>query len=332
MFFKIPHLEVESFSVGLELLGSFLDLRFDRRPLICGRGLPCVDPAFNLACLGCEELGSSGQFGALPRQERGRRAAGGGFCSAVAGEHEQEQHMQTICESPDLGPRLTLSERKYIDPADIDKASVYRLMTSAIVPRPIAWVGTTDGSAAGVEDPAGDNLAPFSYFMGVSSAPPLLAVSVARGRAGTLKHTARNILATSCFSVSIPSLSDLTAMHATGGEWAGSEFEAVGVLRAAGQRIRAPRPANALFTMECELHHALDLESTHLFVGRVVLFSAAAGVLRGLEVDAAALAPIARLGGDAYAELGTLHHIARTAVQDVARGAVLGAGVPRSGG
>jgi flavin reductase (DIM6/NTAB) family NADH-FMN oxidoreductase RutF len=221
---------------------------------------------------------------------------------------------------------LTLAERKYIDPALIDKASVYRLMTSAIVPRPIAWVGTTNGTASAVDDPTGDNLAPFSYFMGVSSAPPLLALSVARGRAGTLKHTARNILATSCFSVSIPSLSDLTAMHETGGEWLGSEFEAVGVSRAAGTRIRAPRPANALFTMECELHHALDLESTHLFVGRVVLFSAAAGVLRGLEVDASVLAPIARLGGDAYAEIGTLHHLARTAVQDVARGA------PRSEG
>jgi len=209
---------------------------------------------------------------------------------------------------------LTLSERKNIDPAAIDKASVYRLMTSAIVPRPIAWVGTTDGRASGVDDPNGDNLAPFSYFMGVSSAPPLLALSVARGRAGTLTHTARNILTTHCFSVSIPSVSDLAAMHATGGEWAGSEFEAVGIERASGQRIRAPRPAHALFTMECELHHAIDLESTHLFVGRVVLFSAAEGVLSGLEVNAEALAPIARLGGDAYAELGALHHLTRIAV------------------
>lgn len=193
----------------------------------------------------------------------------------------------------------------FIDPATLEPAARYRLMISAIVPRPIAWVGTNDGTG----DSTGDNLAPFSYFMGVSSDPPLLAISVARAswprgqeRAGSppLKHTARNILATGFFSVSIPSQSDLQAMHATSAPWGGSEFEAVGIPRAAGVSVAAPRPAMAAFTFECRLHQAIDLGSTHLFVGLVVGMIAGDDVVVDGRVDLARLAPVARLGGDDY--------------------------------
>ncbi len=189
-----------------------------------------------------------------------------------------------------------------IDPDSLDAVAVYRLMTSMIVPRPIAWVGTHDGSGS----PTGDNLAPFSYFMGVSSRPPLLAISVARLKGGGLKHTARNILATKEFSVSIPSVADLDAMHATGAPWEQAEFDAVGIVRAPGERIRAPRPAQAACTLECVLHEALDLGSTHLIIGRVVMFVAAEGALHNGAVDITTLAPVARLGADAYAALGEI--------------------------
>ena len=48
--------------------------------------------------------------------------------------------------------------------ADMSARQKYRLMTSVIVPRPIAWVSTR--SADGVP-----TLAPFSYFNAVSSDP-----------------------------------------------------------------------------------------------------------------------------------------------------------------
>lgn len=204
-----------------------------------------------------------------------------------------------------------MTTHRSIDPASLDKAAIYALMTEVIAPRPIAWIGTTDGTAADRDDPTGDNLAPFSFFMGVSSDPPLLAVSIARGRGGALKHTARNILATGCFSVSIPSVGELDPMHATGASWPASEFEAVGVPRAAGVAIVAPRPAEAAFTMECVLHQAIDLDATHLVIGRVVGFLAQERVMDGARVVPGALHPIARLGGDAYGEIGSVHHRAR---------------------
>ena len=74
-----------------------------------------------------------------------------------------------------------------IDLSELDRRAAYRLLTSIIVPRPIAWVGTR--SSEGV-----NNLAPFSFFNGVSTSPPIISVSVARAGRSGLKDTAKNIL------------------------------------------------------------------------------------------------------------------------------------------
>ena len=72
-----------------------------------------------------------------------------------------------------------------IDPRELKGSAAYSLFISTLVPRPIAWVSTLS--------PAGQpNLAPFSFFMGVTSDPPTLAVAIGRRR-GQLKDTARNL-------------------------------------------------------------------------------------------------------------------------------------------
>src|SRR3546814_3749058 len=74
---------------------------------------------------------------------------------------------------------------------DRDDATLYRIMTSVIVPRPIAFIATryADGHA---------NLAPFSFFNMVTATPPTLAVSIG-SRRGRPKDSAANILATGDF-------------------------------------------------------------------------------------------------------------------------------------
>jgi flavin reductase (DIM6/NTAB) family NADH-FMN oxidoreductase RutF len=187
----------------------------------------------------------------------------------------------------------------HIDPATLGRGGAYRLLTSAIVPRPIAWVGTL--SPEGV-----DNLSPFSYFMAVSSEPPRLAVSVARGRDGALKHTARNILATREFTVAIPEESALDLMHATSAPWEGSEFDAVGVPRGASARVAPPWAGVARVAFECRLHEAFDLGQVHLVVGEVVWAHVADGLLVEGAVDRAQLRPLARLGGEGYSTIGAV--------------------------
>lgn len=189
-----------------------------------------------------------------------------------------------------------------ISSQDLDKKSAYRLMISLLLPRPIAWVGSV--SAAGV-----DNLAPFSYFMGVSASPPMLAISVARGRDQSLKDTARNLLETGVFTVSMVEEPDLERMHRTSATWEQSEFDAVGIPRAPGQQVAAPYVAGVRVAMECRVAHTLDLGATHLFVGEVVVFHIAPDLYRDGVVDIHDYRPVARLGGDGYTTLGTLLHL-----------------------
>lgn len=192
-----------------------------------------------------------------------------------------------------------------INPEDLRTRDLYRLLTSLIVPRPIAWVGTR--SPAGV-----DNLAPFSYFMGVSSQPPAVAISVARrDRAGTLKDTAQNILDTRQFTVSLVGARLGQAMADTAAPWPSdvSEFEAAGVALRRGERVEAPMPDLAVASMECQLIHSHDLGSTHLLVGQVMCFHLADHALRtgqdgGPVADLDALDAISRLGGSDYAHVG----------------------------
>lgn len=188
--------------------------------------------------------------------------------------------------------------------SDLRGKHIYRLMTSLVVPRPIAWVGSR--SSDGV-----DNLAPFSYFMAVSSKPPALAISVARAGRGVLKDTAANILETGVFTVSMVPRALGEAMVRTSLRWPEetSEFEAAGLRAVPGDVVAAPRPAAAPATMGCRLLHHHDLETTHLLVGEVLAFHLDDALLvtgrdGNPEIDSKKLDPLGRLGGDLYLPFG----------------------------
>ncbi len=189
----------------------------------------------------------------------------------------------------------------HISAADLDAKGAYFLLTSLLVPRPVAWTATR--GADGV-----DNLAPFSYFMGVGSKPPRVAISVARGRRGALKDTTRNLLERGEGTISLCSMPQLAAMHACSAPHPPevSEFAAAGLTPVAARHVAASRPAEAGVTLEVTVDHALDLGDVHLFVLQVVACEVRDDwLLEGelLRVDVSKLDPVARLGGS-YAALG----------------------------
>src|SRR5512134_1838314 len=85
-----------------------------------------------------------------------------------------------------------------ITPSEQEYRNIYKLMIGAIVPRPIAFVSSL--SAAGVR-----NLAPFSFFNGVCSNPPIVLFSTVVRADGRQKDTLYNVEATKEFVISIVS-------------------------------------------------------------------------------------------------------------------------------
>src|SRR3954470_10159308 len=90
-----------------------------------------------------------------------------------------------------------------IDPAEEPPRQIYKLMTGIIVPRPVALVSTVDKDGAA-------NLAPFSFFCGVGSAPPTVlfcpALRVSQGAdPSPRKDTLRNVEETGEFVINVVS-------------------------------------------------------------------------------------------------------------------------------
>ncbi|MEA3455123.1 MAG: flavin reductase family protein [Campylobacterota bacterium] len=68
---------------------------------------------------------------------------------------------------------------------DTEAIENYKLMAQTIIPRPIAWVVTENDGVV--------NVAPFSYFTGLSSNPPTMIISVGHKSDGTPKDTLYNL-------------------------------------------------------------------------------------------------------------------------------------------
>ena len=182
----------------------------------------------------------------------------------------------------------------HVDPSTWERRDLYHLVTSLVVPRPIAWVSSV--SASGVR-----NLAPHSYFNLVSSAPPHVLI----GSAG-VKDTVRNVRATGDFVVNLVTVELMEQMNATGVDapYEVDEFALVGLESEASHAVAAPRVARSPVHLECQLRHELDLGGSILLVAEVVHLHVASRVLRDGVVDVELLRPLSRLGGTGYAEVG----------------------------
>jgi flavin reductase (DIM6/NTAB) family NADH-FMN oxidoreductase RutF len=200
----------------------------------------------------------------------------------------------------------------------------YRLMTDLIAPRPIAWVSTMSGRGVA-------NLAPFSYFQGVSSDPPTIVLGIAWLPSGRPKDTLANILETRELTISHVGEPLTQAMNASSAEYAPelSEWEACGIEPAPAKLVTPARVARALGGLECRLSHAIPLgrtklgtPSSTLVIAEVVHFWVAEGLLqrdgRGhlLPIDPVALQAVGRLGGIAYSRTAECFELARPTVAD----------------
>ena len=195
--------------------------------------------------------------------------------------------------------------RTDFDPNELGYA-FYGLMTSVIVPRPIAWVSSI--SADGVE-----NLAPHSFFTVACVNPPVIQfTSVGR------KDSLNNIEQTGEFVVCMTPEWLFEQVNATGTDFPAevSEFEAVGVSREPSERVRPSRVAESPVALECVRHHTLSFGDSTVVFGRVLLAAVADSVLTDGRPDVRKLRPLGRLGGNEWSRLGEVLNISRIPHRD----------------
>jgi len=191
-----------------------------------------------------------------------------------------------------------------VDPAASSNVDVYKLMIGSIVPRPIALVSTR--SEDGIL-----NLAPFSFFTGVSANPPVICFCpLRRGvpdpRSDPRKDTLRNIVRTREFVVNVVSEEIAEKMNLTAGEYPPEvdEFEIAGLTPVPSTVVTPPRVAESHVQMECVLYLAIELSALplggNLVLGEVVRFHIADHMVDNFRIDPEKLRAVGRMGGNSY--------------------------------
>jgi flavin reductase (DIM6/NTAB) family NADH-FMN oxidoreductase RutF len=193
-------------------------------------------------------------------------------------------------------------ERLEILIADLDVGSAYSLMTTCLIPRPIAWVSSVAADGT-------DNVAPHS-FNTVAGIDPLTVCFVSVGT----KDTLRNVRATGEFVLNIGAEHHAQAMNDSATDFDGSvsEFDAADLPREPSLSVRPPRVAGAPISMECRAAGEHVIGGSVMVFGEVLRIALSRACLAADDKpDPAKVAPLARLGRNQWSTLGRVFALDR---------------------
>ncbi|MFB6095858.1 MAG: flavin reductase family protein [Haloferacaceae archaeon] len=183
--------------------------------------------------------------------------------------------------------------------------SPYRLISSAVIPRPIAWISSQD--EAGVL-----NLAPFSFNNVVSHEPPIMMVATV-GTGDDLKDTGRNILETSEYVHNVVTDDLAEQMNASSATLPPeeSEFEHAGVTPGECEEVDVPRVEEAHVSLEMRLYDHMEVGSSTMILGEVVYAHIDDDLLTDGKLDVTKLEATGRIAGGYYCHTGDRFHMER---------------------
>ena len=194
-----------------------------------------------------------------------------------------------------------------LDPANLSRGDTYKLLNGSIVPRPIGFVSTINGTGV-------CNLAPFSSFNLVSSLPPCVVFTANHHPDGRKKDTLRNIEETNEFVVNIVSewIAAPMVWCASEYEYGVDEFKATGLTPINSEVVKPPRVKESAIHMECSLYRLVPIgeertaPTATLVIGKVERFHVWSDLYKDGKINFEKLEPVARLGGTNY---GTVHEV-----------------------
>jgi len=187
-----------------------------------------------------------------------------------------------------------------VDYTDKVLTQKYQLMAQTIIPRPIAWIVTQNKEGV-------LNIAPFSYFMGLSSEPATMMVSIGHKSDGSQKDTLKNLRETKRCTICMVDVAHLEQMHFSSKELREDESEAT-LFDIKTQKLLEdfpPMVADVPSAFFCEFNQEIKLENSKTIP--VVVEIKAQYIDEKIITDKEKLtldyAPLARVG-KSYALLG----------------------------
>jgi len=184
---------------------------------------------------------------------------------------------------------------------------------SCVVPRPIAWVSSIHPNGA-------VNLAPFSFFNGLASDPPMVMISfTGYHEHGGEKDSLFNIKTSGEFVVNMVPLSLKESMNTTTAPVAHEvdELKLAGLTTEDSVLVKPPRVKEAPIHMECEFFQEIKLPCTlensinTTIIGTVLGIHIKDEVLTDGMVDLSKIKPLARLGYNQYTAVDNLFTMTR---------------------
>jgi flavin reductase (DIM6/NTAB) family NADH-FMN oxidoreductase RutF len=198
-----------------------------------------------------------------------------------------------------------------LNPQEIGPKATYRLLIGSIVPRPIAFVSTLSPAGIG-------NLAPFSFFNGVSSNPPAVMIAITRNPGGQKKDTLVNIETTKEFVVNSVNewLVEPMNLCSANFPYGVDEMKKVGLTPVPSQTVQPPRVKESAIQFECELYQTLEVGdgsegSSTIVVGIIRMIHIFDQAYRDGKILLDELKPIARLAGTSYGKISGVFDLPR---------------------
>lgn len=183
---------------------------------------------------------------------------------------------------------------KSFHPKNMHPRAFYSLFTGVIVPRPIAWILTKNASGI-------TNLAPYSFFSGVNTRPPMLMVSIGTHN-GNKKHTSINLSLHKECVIHIVDKKHLDALNISGKtlDVDESELDLLQLETENATVVSLPRLKHCIAAVECIVHSSQELPSNDVFFFEVVALHIDENVLKNGQIDVLNLKPLSRFMGNYY--------------------------------
>lgn len=144
---------------------------------------------------------------------------------------------------------------KTLNPKELSTKAIANFLTSAVIPRPIAFVSTINKEGI-------PNLSPFSFFNAFSSVPPILVFSPAKSAlTGNYKDTYHNVKAVPECVIHIANYEMVEQLSVSSGLYPPevNEFVKAGFTEEPSVIVKPPRVREAPIAFECTVNQIIEL-------------------------------------------------------------------------